>query len=316
MLLLLTVCFYFFTAASAILGIAAQAWAKDKPVLANRVRWGSIGCIILILFVNVWKEYLIDIKAEEERAKNEKLQGTIDSQSNEVRYLRAELKEANVTINETRKKLVEAQLASKRTTEAIQPHAQKRLSGATRAYLTFIRDLLFFGSDGWIPKNEEEFFSLRAAAVICGQLDISKLAPVLPARSWRNWIAESANQYRKALDEILRDYPGFLDSELVRKITLVDNLTLFTLSTSLLLTPQINRELGVRFPPLICKGVETAIEKDLIALFSLYKEIRLNERRYGFTGDWNFLNMASDKRWPRHLLGSDRFTTPAAAPGP
>ena len=38
-------------------------------------------------------------------------------------------------------------------------HLTKRLSGKTQNYLTLIRDMIFYSSDGWLPKTEKEFFS-------------------------------------------------------------------------------------------------------------------------------------------------------------
>jgi hypothetical protein len=159
--------------------------------------------------------------------------------------------------------------------------------------------------------SEEDFFSKRTAAIICGQLNIDAIAPVLPDRSWRNWIAQSGNEYKKTLNEILHYYAGSLSSELIGKISSVEHILLLSAFPTMLLTgPPVDRQLGIRRAPLMCLGAESAIEKDLGILFSLYKEIRGNESRYGISGDWKFLNMSSDKRWPRHLLGRDRFQMP------
>jgi hypothetical protein len=83
--------------------------------------------------------------------------------------------------------------------------------------------MVFYGSDGWLPSNEEDFFSRRSVDVICSHLNLDATAPVLPDRPWRSWIAQSANEYRKSLNGVIQSHAQSLDSALIKMITEVMN---------------------------------------------------------------------------------------------
>ena len=72
--------------------------------------------------------------------------------------------------------------------------------------------MIYFSSDGWLPKTEDEFFSLKSADIICNHLNLDKIAPVLPERTWRRLIPQKAAEYKENLSKLLADYSQIMDA--------------------------------------------------------------------------------------------------------
>lgn len=199
---------------------------------------------------------------------------------------------------------------TQRTNRELQEHLTKKLSGKTNSFLTLIRDMIFYSSDGWMPKTETDFFSSKSVDLICNHLNIDATAPVLPERTWRKWIAKQAKDYKMTLNHVLVESSGALDADLVRKISMVESSPLLSvLPNSAVVLPAIDRKYGWKRPPLLCPGAENLVEKELNKIYQLYREVRKQEEKYDISKDWNFLVMHSDNRWPKKLLGKDRFNS-------
>jgi hypothetical protein len=194
-----------------------------------------------------------------------------------------------------------------RTKAEISAHAYKSLAYGTQHFLTVVRDMIFYSTDGWLPSSEEEFFSRKTAEVVCGSLNIDASAPILPERPWRQWIVQSAREYKKTLNEVLQYYAQTLPPELVKNISSVANSTLFFGTIPLMEMQVTDRKLGVRRAPLLCNGAESVIAEDLIKLRALYKDIRQDSKNSQILSGPDLFDMVQSKRWPRHLMGRDRF---------
>lgn len=126
MLLILNVLLVLLAAVVAVVAIGGVTWRKDEPRLLRCITlrgWLSLGCVVLTVTVGIGKELLVQRESNHQKAENQQLRGGIRSQLTVIGELRSELKDANATINETRTKLIEAQLAGQKTTDAIQRYS-------------------------------------------------------------------------------------------------------------------------------------------------------------------------------------------------
>jgi hypothetical protein len=195
---------------------------------------------------------------------------------------------------------------NRRTHLEISSEIDRVLYRQTRQYLTVLRDMIFYSSDGWLPSNEDEFFSRKTANLICNSLNINLEAPVLPKRTWRQWIAQISEKYRKELTGLFQNYAQSLNPELLNLIREVSGSNFRLWSAHIVLASAVDRQLGIMRRPTFCPGIEPLVEGDLGKIRALYIFVRRNETD-NQKGDWKFLNMRNDNRWPRHLLGSDRI---------
>jgi hypothetical protein len=53
-----------------------------------------------------------------------------------------------------------------KTEQAARERVYRTLIGKTHGFLDFVSEMIFRGSDGWLPKTEDEFFSSHSATII------------------------------------------------------------------------------------------------------------------------------------------------------
>jgi hypothetical protein len=109
--------------------------------------------------VGIRKEIITQSNNANQQAENEQLKGG-------MKELRSSLQGANNTLLDTRSKLIQAQLASQKTSEAIQLYVFERLSLSTRRFLGILSYMIEDASDGWLPTKENEFFSRRTVDLL------------------------------------------------------------------------------------------------------------------------------------------------------
>ena len=66
---------------------------------------------------------------------------------------------------------------------AVQSYDYSRIEKTTRDMFHMISAMIQNASDGWLPSNDDEFFSERTATLISRNLNIQKQAPVFPTRT-------------------------------------------------------------------------------------------------------------------------------------
>jgi hypothetical protein len=194
--------------------------------------------------------------------------------------------------------------------QEMQTYAFTKLHISTHRYLKLIRDMIFFGSDGWLPRDEHEFFSIHSAKIICENLNLDASPQVVPKRSWRNWIAENSKDYSEQLSEIISAYSQYLNDDIIKKIAAVESSFTLLLSEYLPIMLSVDKELGFHRIPIIGKGVVNEVYKDLLNIKSLYIEIEERKDSLPVPGNWSFLSMKTDKMYKRNLLGRDKFVKP------
>lgn len=285
MIFWLTVCFYLFTTLLAILAILDKTWAKDKPTLSNRIRWGSFVLILLVFGTNVLKEYLVDIRNREAQLTSEKtrdeLLKTIRLQSQEIALLSKQLREAHTTISDTRQKLVEAELSSQKTSEAIQAYVYNRLSSATYSYVSGLGRMIAQASEGWLPSNKEEFFSKKSVDLICRWLNAEGNAPVYPSRPWYAWYNDLSKEYEDVLVNSLNAYASRLPPSLIQSLSAVSRSYLIALPKILVQTHQVTKTKGFKPSPMICMAVfDKQMEAAFAHLFELVIHLDKAEKKF------------------------------------
>lgn len=285
MISLFTKLLLFLTAVSGLLGILGKLWEKNKPGLAKNITWASIGCIALTFFLSVWKDDLTENERAAERRANQeeqgKLRGTIETQSTELGYLRGELRQAYETIADTRTKLVESQLASQKTTDAIQAYVYEELSLRTSRYLTILGQMIAEASDGWIPSNLEEFFSTKSVNLMCRWLNAEGKAPAYPSEPWYLYFAGNSKAYGNALANVLNSYASRLSPVLIDSVSSVASSALVGLTPLLPPTYRVSKEFGWKPSPMICAHIlDPHYEKAFTQLSALVKQIAAGEKRF------------------------------------
>src|SRR5688500_5322298 len=216
---------FLITTLLAILAIVDKTWAKDRPDLANGLRWVLFVLILLMFVANVVKDVLVDSrdqKAQQKRQEEqEQLVKIIKDQSSQIKTLSQQLNDANLTISDTRTKLLDAQLSSEKISEAIQAYVYDRLSGSTNRFVGDLGIMLAHASDGWLPRNKQEFFSKRSVDLICRWLNADGAAQVIPDRPWYVRFNEVSKEYEAVLVNSLNAYASRLPPSLIRSASAV-----------------------------------------------------------------------------------------------
>ncbi|MBI2486481.1 MAG: hypothetical protein HYW01_05905 [Deltaproteobacteria bacterium] len=165
--------------------------------------------------------------------------------------------------------------------------------------------MILRSSDGWLPTNEDEFFSCRSVDFICHGLDIDASAPFIPKQNWLQVIVVTTREYHDVLDTILRDYSAQLNGGLVRVVSAVERSMLLTFPRQRIEISRIDQQKGWQRPPLLCHGLEDLFEESFKNLHILYKEIQKGEDRFHLrkTEQWRALPLPKDV----NQVGVDRF---------
>jgi hypothetical protein len=196
-----------------------------------------------------------------------------------------------------------------RANKQIRSFVCKKLIVADNRFFSVLSDAIYRSSDGWLPINESEFFSERAANQICQRLNLGKFAPVEPEATWRNRLGTSCRDYRNTLNDILANYGSKLEPDLIKAVASAEQTTFLHLSEQMMLLPQVDREFGVVRPPLLCWGLEPKISESLNVFHILHNEINklANELKLPHENTW--LKFSENK----DALGIDRFDDKAIA---
>lgn len=295
------------TAASAIGG---ETWLKDQPSFFKSITkrgWASLICAVLTLGVGVGKEILAGHESSKQQAKNDQLQGTVDSQVKQIAELRAELKAAYKKIQEDQKTLVEAESASQKTTDAIQAYVYDRLSSATYSYVGVLGRMIAEASDGWLPSNKTEFFSRRSVNLLCRWLNAEGNAPVYPARPWYRYFHDESKQYEDRVIDILNAYAGRLAPALIDSLSEVARSSLLGLPKQFPIMYAITKKPGFKGSPMICLSIfDNKFEEAFIQLSGLVNQIAKAEKTFRLQSRMDNKLLLSGLR--SVTLGANRLT--------
>lgn len=151
-------------------------------------------------------------------------------------------------------------------------YAYSRIENLSRKIIYLIRSINFESTDGWIPNNDDDFFSLKTAKNICVNLNVEKNAPVIPSQNWISWIDVNIKQANNEISDILSLYSANLDSELIKYLIEFKSSFLLTYTQQRAAWFFYEKSMGIEsMPPVFCYGFESKMEDSLSNLRKLYE---------------------------------------------
>lgn len=200
--------------------------------------------------------------------------------------------------------------SDERTKVELQRRVYTKLSGGTNSFLDVLSAMIISSSDGWLPQNEEEFFSPRVARMLCSQLNTKKETDLASHRSFDRWFSESAKRYRQILVSMLAEHSSALDADFVKAISDVERSVLLQIGEQrqdVLVTQQRWQEQhGIESPPLLCWGLDPLVEDSLVSLRQLFMQVEEGAERFQITRDRDWLKFPD--HYERRFLGTHRFS--------
>jgi hypothetical protein len=246
--------------------------------------WTALICAVLALAAGIGKEILTRQESVRQERENAELRGESKRQLTEIAVLRSELKDANATILDTRTKLLEGQLAAKRTAEGIQEHVYQRLFRESYGFIALISNILEEASDGWLPTNESEFFSRRSVSMFCRELNTDGPARVSPPQPWATWFPRRMQEYKATLAELIKAHGPQLDTALLNAMSKVERSNTFSFIPQLQILRKTDKTTAMRnYPPLFCYGdgsIDSTL-KDFADIRTLYSKIIEGANTFG-----------------------------------
>jgi len=272
---------------TAVLAIFGETRRRDGGGFLNSITglgWGALFCALLTLAAGITKEILTENESTRQQNENEQLKGTITELRGTIGNLQTELKAANDAVVDTREKLVTEQLASQKTTDAIQGYVYDRLSLATSRYIGILAKMIAEASDDWLPSSKKEFFSKTSVALLRRWLNAEGKAPVYPDRPWHRYFYEQSKEYEDAIVNILNAYASRLPPTLINSLSAVASSSLLSLPRmSASAYAVVASKKGWKASPMICMNLsvfEDDFEKGFVQLFGLITQIASAEKSY------------------------------------
>lgn len=291
--LLLNVLLVILATATTIVALTGETRHKDTKRLTTR-GWVTLVCVVFGFLVGIRKEIITQSNNANQQAENEQLKGG-------MKELRSSLQGANNTLLDTRSKLIQAQLASQKTSEAIQLYVFERLSLSTRRFLGILSYMIEDASDGWLPTKENEFFSRRTVDLICRELNADGPARVSPPMSWFAYFSRAIGEYKAILGDVVRAHGPQLDLKLIREISKVEGAAMFWMVPQLAAARNVDKDLR-RYPPVLCPMQTDEIVRDFDALAELYRHVTNDAVKFKVRP----LELPLPRKSP--ALGKNRFT--------
>ena len=160
---------------------------------------------------------------------------------------------------------------------AVQKYDYLRIEETTIDMLRMISAIIQYSTDGWLPTNNDEFFSERTATLISRNLNIQMQAPVFPGKTWMAWMLYESDRTKKELDDYVNMSRTSLDAEVFQAIVNFNgSFLLFIPRHEVSLRNHISVPSGekVQFPPVLCPNdCSPSMLKSLHLLRNLYEVI-------------------------------------------
>jgi hypothetical protein len=166
------------------------------------------------------------------------------------------------------------QYGTHRTDTEIQTLAYNKVSVGTINFVDLIANMVKEASNEWLPSNEAELFSRHSIDLICREFNVDGKAPIVPEMPWYQWLTQNAKEYKTVLNEVLGNYSPHLPSDLIRAVSEVEQSVFLSWSIRLVGGRRIDKQYGIKRPPVLYPGLEDSLENSFGKLVSLSKEIR------------------------------------------
>jgi hypothetical protein len=194
---------------------------------------------------------------------------------------------------------------TERRERLVQSRIADRLARATWNFLEMFAAVAIRGSDGFIPDNDDKFFSQRMAEILCRETNVRSSPPGFP-KDMLEPLATSTKQFHEEVTSLLDAHPADMTLELLTALKQVEACQIFNM---LELGPKLrerDEELGTASAPLLCWGLEPLMGDCLAALKKLAPLVRLEERRFSITAypeDWLYY----PPQYVVRFMGTSRF---------
>jgi hypothetical protein len=138
-------------------------------------------------------------------------------------------------------------------------------------------------SDGFTPSNFDELFSNRAAEIISFHLNISKEAPIVPRRTWRVYLTESAQKFQREVRQILNERSEYLPNRIIEPLAELGNSFFVEIYARMEVIRQVDQQEDFhRLPILALEG--TAFTQNLELVHQVIKLVNGEDRKCGLPG--------------------------------
>ena len=194
--------------------------------------------------------------------------------------------------------------SEQKTNEEVRRFACRKLTEANSRFFEILSWAIYRSSNGWLAKNEDDFFSERVATQLCNCLNLDKESPFYRT-TWRIGLGEACKQYRETLNEVMRNYGAKLNPDLIKYINAVEQSPFLKRSESMmLLSNYMLQEYQIYCPPILGFGMAD------VQIIENFKNMGLfNQEVSKFARE---MNVIQAKEWlkllyPKDWLGIDRF---------
>ena len=192
-----------------------------------------------------------------------------------------------------------------RTRHEVELYVFEELIGETDKYLDVLSYAIVYGSDGWLPKSAEEFFSRKAANIISYELNIETAAPIIPEMTWREYIGNKSKNYREVIENILNNYSSQLDQKLIKTVKTVKQSPLLPIAEQRIKIYKWDMAKNINRPPLLCWGLESLVEDSLNNFYELHLELLKKQAALGINKNHEWLRFPREKL--DKFIGTSRF---------
>lgn len=186
-----------------------------------------------------------------------------------------------------------------------QSYVYDRLLQANAQFFGLLANMLYFASDGWLPKTEDEFSSEKAVIRMCRELNVDADAPVFPTRPWWRHVGETTKNYHHTVHELQALYGASLDVDLLGMLQGIDVGPLHQFWESF--PPSVresDRQMGFNRLMPLCSGVEPEVHAELLKIRALHNRVRDEAKALGINRREDWLSFRQER--DGHKLGKDR----------
>lgn len=192
-----------------------------------------------------------------------------------------------------------------RARHEVELYVFEELTRETDRYLDVLSYAIVYGTDGWLPKSAEDFFSQKAANIISYELNIETEAPAFPKMTWREYIGSKSKSYREVLRNILDSYSSQLDKKMIKTVKSVQQSHLLSIAEYRMKIPEFDIANNINRPPLLCWGLESSVEDSLNDFHELYLELLKKEAALEINRNHEWLRFPREKL--DKFIGKSRF---------
>lgn len=166
--------------------------------------------------------------------------------------------------------VIRHEIDKRKVSQRVTKIALTRCTQTVNALIHLLAGQVKAASDGFIPHSFDELLSDKSAEMISLHLDISKEAPIVPKRTWRAYLAKSAQKFQEEVRQILNEYSEYLDSRIADFLAKLERSFFIMAYAHMEVIQQVDHQEGFQRQPVLAleKG---AFTQDLQLVLRLVK---------------------------------------------